>query len=45
MGYSINFFEKYYLKSGLDRNKNLIFNEYLSPLKQPKKNINFFMIY
>ena len=41
-GMSINFFEKYYLKSGLDRNKNLIFNEYLSPLKQPKKNINFF---
>ena len=36
-GMSINFFEKYYLKSGLDRNKNLIFNEYLSPLKQPKK--------
>ena len=41
-GMSINFFEKHYLNSGLDKNKNLIFNEYLSPLKQPKKNFNYY---
>ena len=42
-GYSINFFEKFYLRSGLDNNKNLIFNEYDSPLKDPKKNLNFYI--
>ena len=41
-GMSINFFEKYYLKSGLDKNKNLIFNEYLTPLEEPKKNFVFY---
>ena len=42
-GYSINFFEKFYLKSGLDNNKNLIFNEYDGPLKEPSKNLNFYL--
>ena len=39
-GYSINFFEKFYLRSGLDNNKNLIFNEYDGPLKKPNKDLN-----
>ena len=42
-GYSINFFEKFFLRSGLDNNKNLIFNEYNGPLKDPEKNINFYL--
>ena len=41
-GMSINFFEKNYLKSGLDNNKNLIFREYLSPLDEPIKDLNFY---
>ena len=40
---SINFFEKFYLKSGLDKNKKLIFNEYDGPLKEPKKDLNFYL--
>ncbi|MBD1168364.1 glycosyltransferase [Pelagibacterales bacterium SAG-MED06] len=42
-GFGINFFEKFYLKSGLDNNKNLIFNKYDSPLDEPKKNLNFYI--
>ena len=42
-GYNINFFEKFFLRSGLDKNKNLIFNEYTGPLKEPKKNLNFYV--
>ena len=42
-GYSINFFENFFLRSGLDNNKNLIFNEYTGPLKEPKKNLNFYV--
>ena len=42
-GYSVNFFEKFFLRSGLDNNKNLIFNEYNGPLKDPEKNINFYL--
>jgi GT2 family glycosyltransferase len=42
-GYSINFFERFYLRSGLDNNKNLIFNKYDSPLKDPRKNINYYI--
>ena len=41
-GISINFFEKKFLNSGLDKNKNLIFNEYLSPLGEPNKNLSFY---
>jgi GT2 family glycosyltransferase len=41
-GYSINFFEKFYLKSGLDSNKNLIFNHYDGPLINPNKNLTYY---
>jgi len=42
-GISINFFEKYYLKSGLNNKKELIFNEFKEPLTNPTKNINFYI--
>ena len=42
-GLSINFFEKFYLKSGLDNSKNLIFNNYDGPLKDPHKNISYYL--
>ena len=42
-GLTINFFERFYLKSGLDNNKKLIFNRYDGPLKNPKKNINYYI--
>ena len=35
---SINFFEKFYLRSGIDKNKRLIFNEYKGPVSDPEKN-------
>ena len=38
----INFFEKFYLKSGLDKNKNKIFNKYDGPLTEPIKNIEYY---
>ena len=41
-GMSINFFEKFYLQSGLDNNKNLIFNEYKHALNEPKRGFLFF---
>jgi hypothetical protein len=41
-GCSINFFEKFYLRSGLDKNKNLIFNRYDGPLIDPSKNLTFY---
>ena len=40
---SINFFENFYLRSGLDKNKNLIFNEYKNELNDPKKNLRYFI--
>ena len=42
-GYSINFFEKYYLKSGLDGKKQLIFNEYKGALSEPERNLKFYI--
>ena len=42
-GFSINFFEKFYLKSGLDNSKNLIFNNYDGPLTDPYKNISYYL--
>ena len=42
-GFSINFFEKFYLRAGLNNNKDLIFNEYDAPLNEPKKNLNFYI--
>jgi hypothetical protein len=41
-GISINFFEKFYLKSGLDKNKKLIFTKYLGELKNPNKSFKFY---
>lgn len=38
----INFFEKFYLRSGYDKNKNKIFNRYDGPLKEPVKNIEYY---
>ena len=40
-GITINFFEKNYLKSGIDENSNLITKEYDGPLKDPEINFNF----
>jgi len=42
-GFSINFFEKFYLRSGLDKNKNLIFNYYDGPLINPNKNMTYYL--
>ena len=42
-GLTINFFEKFYLKSGLDGNKKLIFNKFSGPLNNPKKTFNFYI--
>ena len=42
-GYSINFFEKFYLRSGLDNNKDLIFNHYDGPLIDPAKSITYYL--
>ena len=42
-GITINFFEKFYLKSGLDGNKRLIFNKFSGPLNNPKKNFYFYI--
>ena len=41
-GIQINFFEKHYLNSGINSNKDLIVKKYNGPLKEPKKNINYF---
>ena len=40
-GITINFFEKHYLKSGIDENNNLITNEYNGVLKDPEISFNF----
>ena len=42
-GLSINFFEKFYLKSGLDDNKKLIFNKYQNLLTDPIKNLDYYI--
>ena len=44
-GMTINFFEKNFLKSGLNNNKELIFTKFSGPLKEPKKNIYFIFEY
>ena len=38
----INFFEYFYLRSGIDKNKNKIFRKYDGPLNQPIKNIRYY---
>jgi GT2 family glycosyltransferase len=42
-GISINFFENHYLKSGYDKNKKMIFNEYKNELTKPSINIRFLL--
>ena len=42
-GVSINFFEKFYLIAGLDKNKNLIFTKYKGPVNDPKKSFNYYL--
>jgi len=42
-GMSINFFEKFYLKSGLNKDKKLIFNKFKEPLSNPIKNFSFYL--
>jgi len=42
-GLTINFFEKFYLKSGLDKNKNLILRKYDGPLKNPSKKFYYYL--
>ena len=42
-GMSINFFEKNFLKSGHDANKNMIINKFDGPLKNPNKDYFFFI--
>jgi GT2 family glycosyltransferase len=42
-GMSINFFENHYLKSGYDKNKKMIFNEYKSELTKPSISIRFLL--
>ena len=42
-GMSINFFEKHYLRSGLDNKKKLIFKKYDGPLNEPNKNFKFYL--
>ena len=41
-GISVSFFEKKYLRSGLDHNSNLIINKYKGPLKNPKITLSYF---
>jgi glycosyltransferase involved in cell wall biosynthesis len=41
-GFTINFFEKFYLRSGLDNSKKLIFRKYLGILNDPKKDIYYY---
>ena len=42
-GMSINFFEKNFLKSGHDANKNMIINKFDGPLENPNKDYFFFI--
>ena len=44
-GISINFFEKFYLRSGLDNKKQLIFREYMGELQDPKKDFQYYIEY
>ena len=40
-GMSINFFENHYLKSGYDKNKKMILNEYKSVLTKPDISLRY----
>ena len=41
-GININFFENFYLKAGLDKDKKFIFTKYDGPLNDPIKNLKYF---
>ena len=41
-GITINFFEKFYLNSGININKKQVFNFYKGPLENPDKNFIYF---
>ena len=38
----INFFEKFYLRSGIDKNKKFVFKQYIGPVNDPIKNFNYY---
>ncbi len=40
---SINFFEKFYLNSGLNEKNEFIFNKYKGPVKEPVKSFKYFL--
>lgn len=40
-GFTINFFENFYLRSGIDKNKKPIYLRYDGPLNNPKRTIKF----
>ena len=42
-GMEINFFEKFYLNSGIDSKKNLFVNKYEGALLEPKKNLGYYL--
>ena len=42
-GISINFFENFYLRSGIDKNKKPIYLKYDGPLQNPEKNFRYFL--
>ena len=42
-GITINFFEKFYLIAGLDKNKDLIFTKYNGPVNDPKKSFSYYL--
>ena len=39
---SINFFEKYYLRSGIGNNQKFIFNKYQGPISEPYRSFNYY---
>ena len=42
-GLTVNFFEKFYLNSGHDNQKNMICNVFDGPLNKPKKNLAYYL--
>ena len=42
-GITINFFERFYLKSGIDKRKKPIYLKYDGPLCNPRRTFNFFL--
>ncbi len=40
---TINFFETFYLQSGIDQDKKQVFRKYIGPLNYPKKNLKYLL--